>query len=677
VGGFGGLFEIATSGTFTALTTFAKIGPTQDTLVQGPDGLLWGMGPDNCLYSVTTAGSLTQQTCQPAPEGLATPGPLAIAPDGTFYGTSAADEETAGSVFSATAGVLTGNVLSFDISNGATPLAGLLLAADGTFYGTTSAGGPPAGGAAAGGTLFHIAADGSFQRLAIFNQQTGIRPLAPPVQAADGTLYGSVFQGGPGGGGAIYSFLPGANAVTDIFSFTNISGAGPRGHLVMDAQGNLYGTTVLPRATVYKLAPGGTISYLHIFSGVSPGLTMGSDGNLYGTTTDPTAGTFFQLTPQGVFQTLASFPATGFFLGLPQGELVQGIDGRFYGVTSFTNNETGTVFAASTDGTVQTLASFFTGAPLGALVQTPDGTLYGTTLNGGPVIGTNGAAQILASNLGTLFSISPTGQVQIVAAFDGTNGAAPEGGLILGEDGALYGTTSQGGAYGIGAVFRVAVTAAPPAPTGVSAAAGDGSVALSWSPSPGAQSYNVYQGSAPRGESQTPALSGITGTTATVANLTDGTPYYFEVAAVGATATSVVSSEVAATPAASPSITSFTAGATSVASGGTVTLSWLTQNATGCTLDGGGFSNQSEPASGSATSPPLTAAARFSLTCTGSGGSTTPSIVSVSITSSSGGGGGGTIDLGLLAVLLGAATLRGWRLIVRAVGPTEYRTRKR
>jgi hypothetical protein len=106
---------------------------------------------------------------------------------------------------------------------------------------------------------------------------------------------------------------------------------------------------------------------------------------------------------------------------------------------------------------------------------------------------------------------------------------------------------------------------------------------------------------------------------------------------------------------------SFTSTPMSVASGGTVKLSWSVQNASSCTLSGGGLSPTSEPVTGSATSPALTANSTFTLSCSGAGGTANQSLmVNVTPPSGGGGGGGGAVGGDLLTILLGAAGLRAW-----------------
>jgi subtilase family serine protease len=96
---------------------------------------------------------------------------------------------------------------------------------------------------------------------------------------------------------------------------------------------------------------------------------------------------------------------------------------------------------------------------------------------------------------------------------------------------------------------EASVMAVPAAPAGLSATAGNGTVALSWSAATGAASYNVYQGTSPRGEGAAPVTS-VNNTTTTINALMNGTTYYFTVAGVDAGGASAPSNEANATPAA-------------------------------------------------------------------------------------------------------------------------------
>jgi subtilase family serine protease len=97
---------------------------------------------------------------------------------------------------------------------------------------------------------------------------------------------------------------------------------------------------------------------------------------------------------------------------------------------------------------------------------------------------------------------------------------------------------------------EVQVMTVPAAPTGLTAAGGNASATLSWTASSGASTYNIYQGTSAGGEAAAPVQTGVMGVTATVSGLTNGTTYYFVVAAVDAGGTSSPSSEAQAMPAA-------------------------------------------------------------------------------------------------------------------------------
>jgi fibronectin type 3 domain-containing protein len=122
-------------------------------------------------------------------------------------------------------------------------------------------------------------------------------------------------------------------------------------------------------------------------------------------------------------------------------------------------------------------------------------------------------------------------------------------------------------------VTPAASTTKPPAPAGLAAAPGTGSVALTWNPSTGATSYAIYRGTAPGAEAATPIATAAS-TSFTDTGLTSGTRYYYTVTASNTAGTSPASSEASATP---------------TGSGGTGTLLSQGQPATASSVQGGGF----------------------------------------------------------------------------------------
>jgi uncharacterized repeat protein (TIGR03803 family) len=131
--------------------------------------------------------------------------------------------------------------------------------------------------------------------------------------------------------------------------------------------------------------------------------------------------------------------------------------GALYGTTSgFGTSGNGTVFKIDTNDQTLTTIYTFLGSPdgaaplFGALLADDAGALYGTTSAGG------------TSGNGTVFKLTPPGRGQtawtesMLWSFSGgSDGAGPFAGLIADERGALYGTTTAGGASGNGTVFRL------------------------------------------------------------------------------------------------------------------------------------------------------------------------------------------------------------------------------
>ncbi len=217
-------------------------------------------------------------------------------------------------------------------TDGANPNGGLIFDAAGNLYGTTAYGGSEGancqdwpGGC---GTVFKLEPDGTETVLYRFAGGTdGTKPNAGLVMDAQGSLYGTTAYGGsqgtncqqwPGGCGTVFKLAPDGTKTT-LYEFAGSpDGANPNGGLAMDAEGNLYGTTLSGGTfqcgyssgcgTVFKLTPAGQETILHSFSGPpdgelpEAGVVLDSQGNLYGTTVSggnyySDGGTVFKITP--------------------------------------------------------------------------------------------------------------------------------------------------------------------------------------------------------------------------------------------------------------------------------------------------------------------------------------------------------------------------------------------
>jgi uncharacterized repeat protein (TIGR03803 family) len=265
-----------------------------------------------------------------------------------------------------------------------------------------------------------------------------------------------------------------AQTFTTLQSFNTSDGAFPYAPLVQGTDGNLYGTTSSGGAqnsgTVFKISQSGTFTELYSFclqsacaDGENPegGLVQGSDGNYYGTAFGGGAygwGTAFKISPTGTLTTLYSFclKAQCTDGANPVPGLVQATNGAFYGTTSGGGTfDGGAVFKITTTGALTTLYSFCSldncadGAnPEGALIQGTNGNLYGTTVSGG------------ANGSGTVYEITPAGAFTTLYSFCTQSGCAdgqdPYSALVQDTKGNFYGTTRLGGANGVGTVFKLA-----------------------------------------------------------------------------------------------------------------------------------------------------------------------------------------------------------------------------
>lgn len=246
-----------------------------------------------------------------------------------------------------------------------------------------------------------------------------------------------------------------AQELYTLVSFFPPQGNAPYGSLTQGSDGNLWGTTTRGGSfclgqgcgEVFKMTPAGTLIVVYSFSGPDgnfpEALIEGADRNFYGVTYNGGAnndGTVFKITPSGALTTLHNF--TGADGYLPEGGLVQASDGNFYGTTALGGaNGSGTIFRITPGGTLTTLYSFCSqpnctdgAGPNGVLVQGTDGDLYGTTGGGGASLG-----------YGTVFKITLAGVLTTLHSFTETDGSVPSGGLVQATNGDFYGTTEYGG----------------------------------------------------------------------------------------------------------------------------------------------------------------------------------------------------------------------------------------
>ena len=254
---------------------------------------------------------------------------------------------------------------------------------------------------------------------------------------------------------------------SSLLSFTGTAGTNPGAHpsfssvLTAGSDGNFYGVTNQGGAayygTVFKLTGAGVQTTLTEFTG-SEGvypyglLAEGAGGFFYGINNQGGAngaGTIYKVSPAGVQTTLVDF--NGGNGSNPVGGLIKGTDGNFYGTTQTggTSNN-GTVFKVTPAGVLTTLVSFTGNAgatpgsnPYSGLMQAADGNFYGTTTQGG------------ANGVGVVYKVTPAGVATTLVEFSGADGAYPYGVLVQATDGTFYGTVGGGGTFGAGTAFKM------------------------------------------------------------------------------------------------------------------------------------------------------------------------------------------------------------------------------
>jgi uncharacterized repeat protein (TIGR03803 family) len=291
---------------------------------------------------------------------------------------------------------------------------GIAFGRHGAIYGTAG------GGTNGYGTVFRLSKGGQEQVIAKFDLNTGIFPFTGPIRGHDGNFYGTLSQAGDGktaGPGTIFKITPeGQLSVVHAFD-GHLEGCRPRGGLVQDKAGMLYGATDTCGATgqgvIYKVDPAtGTETVLHAFSGVKDGahaissLTMDDHGNLYGGTLKggndnaecghTGCGIVFEMKTDGKYRVLYAFKNLADGYGI-SGPLFRDRFGTIFGTARFGGDPQcfcGLVFKLSKGGKTKTTMHIFQGVDAGdgaypsGLVaarhrESADVFLYGPTDTGG------------------------------------------------------------------------------------------------------------------------------------------------------------------------------------------------------------------------------------------------------------------------------------------------------
>jgi uncharacterized repeat protein (TIGR03803 family) len=342
------------------------------------------------------------------PDGAKPMARLLLGRDGNFYGAaSQGGANDKGAIYKITPSGSFSMLHSFAGSDGAQPAAGLVEGRDACFYGTTAR-----GGASEDGVVFKIAPAGPLTVLYSFTGGfDGSSPNAALVQGRDGIFYGTTYTGTRNDDGSVFSISASGEFSPLCWFEGGLKGANPCGALVEGGGGFYYGTASNIKeqgsGAIFKVNASGVMTTLYGFAGMDGAcptcaLVLGRDGDLYGTTHEGgkgRCGTVFKITKTGKLTTLHSFAADeeGSY---PSGGLILGKDGNFYGNASRGGaSGAGTVFKITPTGALTTLYSFSGGldgaVPTGDLVQGRDGSFYGVTVGGG------------TNDKGTVFKITP------------------------------------------------------------------------------------------------------------------------------------------------------------------------------------------------------------------------------------------------------------------------------
>jgi uncharacterized repeat protein (TIGR03803 family) len=316
------------------------------------------------------------------------------------------------------------------------------------------------------GSIWKTTPSGKVSVILSFAAGTGNDCQNGMTLGTDGNFYGTA-DTNCAGAGYVFKMTP-SGTITVLHTFTGApDGSGP-GPLIQYSDGNFYGITtnggVNNYGSVFKITPAGKLTVLYSFDDTNffatptYGLTVGNDNNFYGTFSGADGlGGVFKMTPGGVvtlLHKLAGDPTEG---ATPGAGVTLGKDGNFYGPTRFGGaSNVGTIFKITPSGKLTTIRNFTTADyanfPEVPLLQATDGNFYSTA---------NSCNQFNGCLNQDIYKITPSGTFTVVEEFIGSNGQWPYWPLMQDTNGLLYGLTQQGGPVNGGVLFSENIKAAP------------------------------------------------------------------------------------------------------------------------------------------------------------------------------------------------------------------------
>jgi len=352
-------------------------------------------------------------------------------------------------------------IIDFDGTNlGAEPKNVMMQFSNGKLYGMAYG-----GGTNGYGTIYEYDPTTQiFTKKHDFILDDGTNPLASFVMTSTGKVFCLIYRGGISGGGCISEYNPTTNIYTRLIDFgASDDGKEPYGSLVLGDNNKLYGITnsggINNAGVIFEFDPKTNIYSKKIDfadnNGYSEtGFMQADNGKFYGLSSEGGAnsnGVLYEYDP--VANTLTNkydFYSASFDAAEPYGYLIQATNGKLYGTSnSGGTNGDGTIFEYNiSDDAFNVKVNFdapTTGAsPYAGLVQAENGKLYGTNTQGG------------TNDYGIIYEYDISSEICTkLFDFDNTNtGSFPFASMIQSSKGNLYGVTQDGGANSAGVLFK-------------------------------------------------------------------------------------------------------------------------------------------------------------------------------------------------------------------------------